>query len=148
MKHDTLAAVILGALEGFTEFLPVSSTGHMILAGDLLGFQNDVGKPFDVVIQLGAILAVITFSVPRLSKVIVDLPTDPRARRFAWAVIIAFLPAAALGAVFHDFVDRAVFALGGRDNADLGRHRHPGDGASRAEAQASRNRDSAVDDRA
>ena len=110
MNHDTLAAVILGALEGFTEFLPVSSTGHLILAGDLLGFQNDVGKLFEVVIQLGAILAVIAFSVPRLSKVIVGLPSDQGARRFAWAVIIAFLPAAALGAVFHDFVKTVLFS--------------------------------------
>jgi len=110
MNQDTLSALVLGALEGFTEFLPVSSTGHLILAGDLLGFQSDFGKLFEVVIQLGAILAVIAFSVPRLSKVIVGLPADPGARRFAWAVIIAFLPAAALGAVFHDLIKTVLFS--------------------------------------
>jgi undecaprenyl-diphosphatase len=93
MNHNTFSALVLGALEGFTEFLPVPSTGHLILAGDLLGFQNDFGKLFEVDIQLGAILAVIAFSVPRSSRVVVGLPADPGARRFAWAVMIAFLAA-------------------------------------------------------
>jgi len=84
----------LARLEGFTEFLPVSSTGHLILAGDLLGFQSELGKLFDIVIQLGAILAVVALTIPRLWKVIVGLQDDPGSRRFAWAVIIAFLPAA------------------------------------------------------
>jgi undecaprenyl-diphosphatase len=85
MTHDILSALILGAVEGFTEFLPVSSTGHLILAGELLGFQDDLGKVFDVVIQLGAILAVVVFSFGRLWRVLVGLPTDPGARRFALA---------------------------------------------------------------
>src|SRR5215475_7852106 len=104
MNHDVLSALILGAVEGFTEFLPISSTGHLILAGELLGFQDDLGKVFDVVIQLGAILAVVAIFFGRLWKVLVGLPTDPGARRFAIAVILAFLPAAVIGALLHDFI--------------------------------------------
>src|SRR5262249_54942336 len=110
MQHETFSALILGAIEGFTEFLPVSSTGHLILAGDLLGFQNDVGKLFEIVIQLGAILAVVAFSIPRLWKVLVGLPGDPGSRHFAWAIIVAFLPAAVLGALLHDFIKTALFS--------------------------------------
>lgn len=110
MNHDFLSAVILGAIEGLTEFLPVSSTGHLILAGDLLGFQSDLGKLFEIVIQLGAILAVVVFSWTRLWRVLVGLPGDPQARRFALAVILAFLPAAVLGALFHDFIKTVLFS--------------------------------------
>jgi len=110
MTHDILSALILGAVEGFTEFLPVSSTGHLILAGELLGFQDDLGKVFDVVIQLGAILAVVVFSFGRLWRVLVGLPTDQGARRFALAVIVAFLPAAVIGALLHDFIKEKLFS--------------------------------------
>jgi undecaprenyl-diphosphatase len=110
MSHDTISALILGAVEGFTEFLPVSSTGHLILVGDLLGFQSDIGKVFEIVIQLGAILAVVVFSFGRLWRVLIGLPTDPGARRFALAVIVAFLPAAVLGAIFHDFIKNVLFS--------------------------------------
>jgi undecaprenyl-diphosphatase len=101
MNHDVISALVLGAIEGFTEFLPISSTGHLILAGDLLGFKDTV---FDVVIQLGAILAVVVFSFGRLWQVLVGLPSDPAARRFALAVILAFIPAAVLGALFHKYI--------------------------------------------
>ncbi len=107
MNHDTISALILGAVEGFTEFLPISSTGHLILVGDLLGFHDTV---FDVVIQLGAILAVVAFSFGRLWQVLVGLPSDHAARRFALAVIVAFLPAAVLGAIFHDFIKSVLFS--------------------------------------
>jgi len=110
MNHDTISALILGAVEGFTEFLPISSTGHLILVGDLLGFQSDIGKVFEVVIQLGAILAVVVFSFGRLWRVLVGLPSDSGARRFALAVIVAFLPAAVLGAIFHDFIKNVLFS--------------------------------------
>jgi len=110
MNHDTLSALILGALEGLTEFLPVSSTGHLILAGDLLGFQNELGKLFEIVIQLGAILAVVVFSLPRLWKIMEGLPGDPSSRRFVFLIIIAFLPAAALGAMFHEFIKTVLFS--------------------------------------
>ncbi len=110
MSHDILSALILGALEGFTEFLPVSSTGHLILAGDLLGFQSELGKLFEIVIQLGAILAVVVCFFPRLWQVLVGLPGDPGARRFALAIILAFLPAAVLGALLHNFIKTVLFS--------------------------------------
>ena len=108
--NDTISALILGAIEGFTEFLPISSTGHLILAGDLLGFQDATGKVFEVVIQLGAILAVVVFSFGRLWQVLVGLPSDPAARRFALAVLLAFLPAVVLGLIFHDFIKNVLFS--------------------------------------
>jgi undecaprenyl-diphosphatase len=108
--NDWISAIILGAIEGFTEFLPISSTGHLILAGELLGFQDTAGKVFEVVIQLGAILAVVVFSFGRLWGVLVGLPGDPGARRFALAVILAFLPAAVLGLIFHDFIKSVLFS--------------------------------------
>jgi undecaprenyl-diphosphatase len=107
MNHDTISALILGAVEGFTEFLPISSTGHLILAGNLLGFED---KVFDVVIQLGAILAVVAFNFGRLWRVLIGLPNDPAARRFALAVIIAFLPAVVIGAALHDFIKERLFS--------------------------------------
>jgi undecaprenyl-diphosphatase len=110
MNHDTLVALILGAIEGFTEFLPISSTGHLILAGDLLGFQSDLGKLFEIVIQLGAILAVVVLFFPRLWRVLIGLPRDSGARRFAYAVVLAFLPAAVLGALFHNFIKSVLFS--------------------------------------
>jgi undecaprenyl-diphosphatase len=110
MNHDVISALVLGAIEGFTEFLPISSTGHLILAGELLGFQDPTGKVFDVVIQLGAILSVVVFSFSRLWKVLVGLGSDPGARRFALAVILAFLPAAVLGLIFHDFIKNQLFS--------------------------------------
>ncbi len=108
--NDWISAIILGAIEGFTEFLPISSTGHLILAGELLGFQDSTGKVFEVVIQLGAILSVVVFSFGRLWKVLVGLPSEPGARRFALAVLLAFLPAVVLGLVFHDFIKQVLFS--------------------------------------
>jgi undecaprenyl-diphosphatase len=108
--NDWISAIILGAIEGFTEFLPISSTGHLILAGELLGFQDSTGKVFEVVIQLGAILSVVVFNFGRLWSVLVGLPTDPGARRFALAVLLAFLPAVVLGLIFHDFIKTVLFS--------------------------------------
>ncbi|WP_395015667.1 undecaprenyl-diphosphate phosphatase [Dongia sp.] len=108
--NDWISAIILGAIEGFTEFLPISSTGHLILAGEVLGFQDTTGKVFEVVIQLGAILSVVVFSFGRLWKVLVGLPSEPGARRFALAVLLAFLPAVVLGLVFHDFIKTVLFS--------------------------------------
>jgi len=104
--HDWLKAVILGIIEGLTEFLPVSSTGHLLVGGKLLGY-NDAA--FTVMIQLGAIIAIVVLYFSRLWKIVLRLPTDPEARRFAATIIIAFLPAAALGLLLHKVISGVFF---------------------------------------
>ena len=88
-----LQALILGIVEGLTEFLPVSSTGHLILAGWLMDFHGPDGKVFEIAIQLGAIIAIVVLYFYRLWHLLLALPSDRRARRFALAIILAFLPA-------------------------------------------------------
>ena len=102
-------AVLLGIVEGLTEFLPISSTGHLILAGSLLGFSGDKEKLFDVVIQTGAMFAVIWFYRVRIGKVIAGFATDPKARRFVINVLIAFLPAVVLGLAFGKYIKAHLF---------------------------------------
>jgi undecaprenyl-diphosphatase len=97
--------VILGLIEGATEFIPVSSTGHILLAGHFLGF-NSPGKTFEVLIQLGAILAILSVYFAKLIRLLFDLPSDARTRRFVLGVLIAFLPAAVVGAVMHSAIKR------------------------------------------
>jgi undecaprenyl-diphosphatase len=104
-----LHALILGLVEGLTEFLPVSSTGHLILAGDLLHFNDEKGKLFEIVIQFAAILAVMWEYRVRLAHVLAGLPGDPTARRFVINLAIAFLPAAVLGLLFHHAIKSALF---------------------------------------
>lgn len=104
-----LDAILLGLIEGLTEFLPVSSTGHLIIFDRLLDFQGPPGKVFEVVIQLGAILAICTVYFTRLWKVVTGLPDSPDARRFALAVILAFLPAMVLGAGLHGVIKTLLF---------------------------------------
>src|SRR6478609_8498335 len=101
-------AIILGIVEGVTEFLPVSSTAHVLLVSRLLGFES-AGKAFDVLIQFGAILALLTVYAGRLRDLLVALPRDRRTRHFALGVIVAFLPAAILGALFHDVITGVLF---------------------------------------
>jgi undecaprenyl-diphosphatase len=103
-----LEAVLLGLLEGLTEFIPVSSTGHILLAGHFLGFQS-TGKTFEVVIQLGAILAVVAVYFSKLWNVLLTLPSDPAARRFVIAVVLAFIPSAVLGVLLHGFIKSVLF---------------------------------------
>ncbi|CAE6702803.1 undecaprenyl-diphosphate phosphatase [Paraburkholderia domus] len=103
-------ALILGVVEGLTEFLPVSSTGHLIVAGSLLNFTDDHAKTFDVVIQLGAILAVCWEFRRRIGTVVVGLPSRPDARRFALNVIIATIPAVVLGLLFEKAIKAALFS--------------------------------------
>ena len=104
-----LAALILGIVEGLTEFLPISSTGHLILAGDLLGVNNDKGRIFQIVIQCGAILAVVWEYRVRLWSVIAQLPYDRGAQRFAANLLIAFLPLAMLGLLFGSAIKATLF---------------------------------------
>ena len=101
-------AVLLGFLEGLTEFLPVSSTGHILLAGHFMGFESP-GKTFEVLIQLGAILAIVYVYFWRLLSMVRALPHDPNMRRFALALLIAFLPAALLGAAMHGYIKDVLF---------------------------------------
>jgi len=103
-------ALLLGVVEGLTEFIPVSSTGHLILLVDLLGFEGPPGKVFEVVIQLGAILAICVLYFARLGRVVLALPADPAARRFALSVILAFLPAAGIGVLAHGFIKSVLFS--------------------------------------
>ncbi|GLK81840.1 undecaprenyl-diphosphate phosphatase [Methylopila turkensis] len=103
-----LQAALLGVVEGLTEFLPVSSTGHLLLLGHFLGFHS-TGKTFEVLIQLGAILAILLVYAGRLTSVALRLPTDPDARRFVLGVLIAFLPAAVIGATLHGFIKTVLF---------------------------------------
>ena len=106
MSDTTLVAAFLGLLEGLTEFIPVSSTGHLLLAGHFLGFES-AGKTFEVVIQLGAVLAILTVYASRLWAVFAAAPNDPQARRFILSVLIAFLPAVFIGVLAHDFIKLA-----------------------------------------
>lgn len=104
-----LKALILGVVEGLTEFLPVSSTGHLILVGDLLGFNDARGKLFEIVIQSGAILAVCWEYRQRLARVACTLMLEPISRRFAANLIIAFMPLALLGLFFHRPIKEFLF---------------------------------------
>ncbi|MBX3502950.1 MAG: undecaprenyl-diphosphate phosphatase [Alphaproteobacteria bacterium] len=96
-----LKAALLGILEGLTEFLPVSSTGHIILMQELIGFQGPKGKVFEIVIQLGAILAVCWLYRAKMWRTALDIRRDPVAQRFAANIVIAFLPAVVIGVLFH-----------------------------------------------
>jgi len=100
--------LLLGLIEGLTEFIPVSSTGHILLAGHFLGF-NSPGKTFEVLIQLGAILALLTVYSARLFRLMLDLPTDRRAQRFVLGIVLAFIPAAVAGVALHGFIKTVLF---------------------------------------
>jgi undecaprenyl-diphosphatase len=102
-------AAILGLVEGLTEFLPISSTGHLILAGSLLGFHGEKEKLFDVAIQTGAMFAVVWYFRVRIATVIAGLGSNPIARRFVLNVLIAFMPAAVLGLVFGKTIKAVLF---------------------------------------
>jgi undecaprenyl-diphosphatase len=105
---ETWQAAFLGFLEGLTEYLPVSSTGHILLAGHFLGAKSP-GHSFEVLIQLGAILAILTVYFAKLLNIVLALPSDARARRFVAAVLLAFLPAAVAGAFLHSYIKGVLF---------------------------------------
>ncbi|HEX6635998.1 MAG TPA: undecaprenyl-diphosphate phosphatase [Usitatibacter sp.] len=109
MLHPLADALILGVVEGLTEFLPVSSTGHLIIVSDLLGENGEKGKIFDVVIQLGAILAVCWEFRVRIRQAFAGLATDPVQRRFAANLLVAFLPAAIVGLAFERVIKEYLF---------------------------------------
>jgi undecaprenyl-diphosphatase len=103
-------ALILGVVEGLTEFLPVSSTGHLIVAGSLLDFTGAEAKTFHVVIQFGAILAIVWEYRRKIGAVIMGLPTQPKARRFTANVVIATIPAVVLGLLLEKKIKAVLFS--------------------------------------
>ena len=110
MLFDLIKAGILGIVEGLTEYLPVSSTGHLLVVEHFFGFADeDFGKTFAVLIQLGAILALLSIYFTRLWQLALGFFTDATSRRFVIGVLIAFLPAAVVGALAHDFIKTVLF---------------------------------------
>jgi undecaprenyl-diphosphatase len=106
--QSIVSALVLGLIEGLTEFLPVSSTAHVLLAGHFLGFQSP-GNTFAVLIQLGAILAILLVYAQKLIQIATALPTSAKARHFVLTVLVAFLPAAIIGALAHNFIKTVLF---------------------------------------
>jgi undecaprenyl-diphosphatase len=104
-----LKAVVMGVVEGLTEFLPISSTGHLILAGALLGFDDDKAKVFDIAIQTGAIFAVVLVYWQKIRDTVVALPHQWQAQKLALNVLIAFLPAVVLGLLFGKAIKAHLF---------------------------------------
>jgi undecaprenyl-diphosphatase len=103
-------AIILGIVEGLTEFLPISSTGHLIVAESLMDFGGKRAEVYAIFIQLGAILAVVWEYRVRLFRIAADLPRRREARRFAMSLFLAFLPAAVIGLLVHDTITRHLFS--------------------------------------
>ncbi|TWI52783.1 undecaprenyl-diphosphatase [Pseudomonas duriflava] len=106
---SAIQALILGIVEGLTEFLPISSTGHQIIVADLLGFGGDRAMAFNIIIQLGAILAVVWEFRRKIIDVIVGLPTQRPAQRFTINLLVAFFPAVILGVAFADLIHEYLF---------------------------------------
>src|SRR5260370_12466573 len=110
MTLDVIKAIFLGIVEGLTEFIPGSSTGHLLLVGHFFGFDDDdFGKSFAVLIQLGAILALLSIYFGRLWKLFLGMFNDPEAQRFIIGVLIAFFPAMVLGALLYGFIKGVLF---------------------------------------
>ena len=110
MTLDVIKAIFLGIVEGLTEFIPVSSTGHLLLVGHFFGFDDDdFGKSFAVLIQLGAILALLSIYFGRLWKLFLGMFSDREAQRFIIGVLIAFFPAMVLGALLYGFIKGVLF---------------------------------------
>jgi undecaprenyl-diphosphatase len=110
MLPDLIKTCVLGVVEGLTEFLPVSSTGHLLLVQRFFGFDDaDFGKTFAVLIQFGAILALLSIYFSRLVRLATGFFTDPAARYFIFGVLLSFLPAAVVGALAHDFIKNQLF---------------------------------------
>lgn len=108
--YSLVMAALLGVVEGVTEFLPISSTGHLILVEDLLGFEGPPGKFFEIIIQLGAILSVVWIYRVKLWNTALGLFSKGPAQRLTLNVLIAFLPAAIIGVLAHDYIKRVLFS--------------------------------------
>jgi undecaprenyl-diphosphatase len=106
---STWHVILLGLLEGLTEFIPVSSTGHLLLAGHFLGFDSPGKKTFVVLIQLGSILAILSVYATKLIRLLIDLPRDARTRRFVLAMLLAVLPAFVIGFAGHKYIKAYLF---------------------------------------
>lgn len=106
---DWIHAIILGVVEGLTEFIPVSSTGHLLLTKTLLGLPDGFWDTFIVLIQLGAILGVVALYFRRLWTILITLPTRAQSRRFALSVLLAFIPGAVAGLLLHDVIKQVLF---------------------------------------
>src|SRR3954469_19716059 len=104
-----LKALVMGVVEGLTEFLPISSTGHLIIAGHLLGFNDEKGKIFEIVIQTGAMLAIVWEYRAKFGALLLNITHDRKAQQFALNLAIAFLPAAILGLLFGKYIKAALF---------------------------------------
>jgi undecaprenyl-diphosphatase len=110
MTFDLIKAFILGIVEGLTEFIPVSSTGHLLLMQRFFGFADDeFGKTFAILIQFGAILALLSIYFVRLWQLAIGFFVDAQARRFVFGILLSFLPAAVVGALAHDFIKAVLF---------------------------------------
>ena len=107
-EPNIFSALVLGLLEGLTEFIPVSSTAHLLLASHFLGFRT-TGNTFPVLIQLGAILAILSVYFRRLLDVALTLPSSDRSRWFVLSILVGFLPAAIIGAFAHGFIKQVLF---------------------------------------
>ena len=106
--ESLIISVLLGVLEGLTEFIPVSSTGHLLLVGHFLGFDS-AGNTFEVVIQIGAVLALVVLYFSRLWGVIATATSDPASRQFIASIVVAAIPAVLLGVLMHDFIKTVLF---------------------------------------
>jgi len=110
MLLDILKAAFLGIVEGLTEYVPVSSTGHLLLLQHFFGFgDEDFGNTFAVLIQLGAILALLSIYFTKLLAIAIGMFSDPNARRFVLGLLVAFLPAGIIGALAHGFIKSVLF---------------------------------------
>ncbi len=107
---EWVKVVILGIVEGITEFLPISSTGHLIVAAALLNFQGSVGGTFEIFIQLGSVVAVIIFYRSEILQQVRTVTSDPRVQRFWLGIIVAFIPAAVIGLLIKDWVKEVLFS--------------------------------------
>jgi len=108
--NEILNAIILGIIQGITEFLPISSTGHLVVASDILQLQDDLQGLFEIFIQIGSVVALLALNYSEIWQQIRTVTTETRTRNFWFAIIIAFIPAAIMGVLFDDFISSVLFS--------------------------------------